>query len=250
MKFCRQCGNEIMDESVICPKCGCATGVAGSPVTNASTTSGNSGLITAAKILMIVGTIITGCTGFLIPLAWCIPMTVIYWGKVKRGEPVSVAFKVCSLLFVSMLGGIFMLVSNETAARPATIPADAVPAYASDDEEMSYAVAPKNTKAFSIVSMVTGIVSVAIGGFIGCCCSAGLGAIIAIPCGIAAVVFAIVSRVKNGRFSAMDIVGLSLGSFGILSAIIVLILSFVSSSLITSFYAKMFEASNSSYYYY
>jgi len=26
MKFCSKCGNELFDEAVICPKCGCATG--------------------------------------------------------------------------------------------------------------------------------------------------------------------------------------------------------------------------------
>ena len=26
MKYCRECGSEIMDKAVICPKCGCSTG--------------------------------------------------------------------------------------------------------------------------------------------------------------------------------------------------------------------------------
>ena len=26
MKFCTKCGNELFDEAVICPKCGCAAG--------------------------------------------------------------------------------------------------------------------------------------------------------------------------------------------------------------------------------
>ena len=26
MKYCEKCGNELMDEAVICPKCGCVTG--------------------------------------------------------------------------------------------------------------------------------------------------------------------------------------------------------------------------------
>lgn len=25
MKFCSKCGNELLDEAVVCPKCGCAT---------------------------------------------------------------------------------------------------------------------------------------------------------------------------------------------------------------------------------
>lgn len=26
MKYCNKCGNELLDEAVICPKCGCASG--------------------------------------------------------------------------------------------------------------------------------------------------------------------------------------------------------------------------------
>lgn len=25
MKFCSKCGNQLLDEAVVCPKCGCAT---------------------------------------------------------------------------------------------------------------------------------------------------------------------------------------------------------------------------------
>ncbi|MBQ7387545.1 MAG: hypothetical protein IJW03_05225 [Clostridia bacterium] len=25
MKYCNKCGNELFDEAVVCPKCGCAT---------------------------------------------------------------------------------------------------------------------------------------------------------------------------------------------------------------------------------
>ena len=107
MKFCSKCGNEIMDEAVICPKCGCA-------VENAQKEQPipQSGLKTAAKVFMILGTIFWALF-WLIPLCWCLPMTIIYFGKVNRGEKVSVAFKVCSLLFVSLIGGILMLCDKE-----------------------------------------------------------------------------------------------------------------------------------------
>ena len=26
MKYCEKCGNQLMDEAVMCPKCGCAAG--------------------------------------------------------------------------------------------------------------------------------------------------------------------------------------------------------------------------------
>ena len=44
-----------------------------------------------------------------LPLAWVIPMTVNYFKKTKAGKPMTVAFKVCMLLFVNLLVGVFML---------------------------------------------------------------------------------------------------------------------------------------------
>lgn len=45
-------------------------------------------------------------------LAWTIPMFVSYNRKTKRGEQVSTAFKVCTLLFVNLIAGILMLCDN------------------------------------------------------------------------------------------------------------------------------------------
>ena len=107
MKFCSKCGNEIMDEAVICPKCGCACGdlKKEQPIPP-------SGLKIAAKVFMVIGTV---CMAFLylIPLCWCLPMTIIYFGRVNRGEKISVAFKVCSLIFVNIIAGILMLCDKD-----------------------------------------------------------------------------------------------------------------------------------------
>ncbi len=107
--YCSKCGNEIMEEAVICPKCGCATGKQFDRRENVQREN-KSTLSTIAKVFMILGTVIMGL--YLIPLAWCIPMTVSYCKKIKSGEPISTAFKVCSLLFVSLIGGILMLCDN------------------------------------------------------------------------------------------------------------------------------------------
>lgn len=109
MKFCTHCGREIMEEAVVCPGCGCS--VAAASVATAAPVAKSSGLATAAKVFMVLGTIIMGI--YLIPLAWCIPMTVTYFNKVKNNQPVGTGFKVCCLLFVSLLGGIFMLCDKE-----------------------------------------------------------------------------------------------------------------------------------------
>ncbi len=107
--YCSKCGNEIMEEAVICPKCGCATGKQLASRENVQREN-KSTLSTIAKVFMILGTVIMGF--YLIPLAWCIPMTISYCKKIKNGEPISTAFKVCSLLFVSLIGGILMLCDN------------------------------------------------------------------------------------------------------------------------------------------
>lgn len=108
MKYCRSCGNELLDEAVVCPKCGCAVEGAKNPVI----ASKPSGLKSVANVFMILGCIV-GAGAFLIPLAWCIPMTMTYNKKIQSGEPVSVGFKVCCLLFVSFIAGIIMLCDNE-----------------------------------------------------------------------------------------------------------------------------------------
>ena len=103
--YCSKCGAEINDEAVICPKCGCETGYKKKSVDNT-----NEILRMVAKILMLISTIAFGI--FILPLAWCIPMTVHYWKKVGRNEPVSTAFKVCTLIFVNTVSGILMLCDN------------------------------------------------------------------------------------------------------------------------------------------
>ena len=107
MKFCTHCGAELVDDAVVCTSCGRL--IASNPVAPKP----ESGLSTAAKVLMILGTVIMAFTTYGIGLAWCIPMTVSYFKKIKNGLPISTGFKVCSLLFVSMIGGILMLCDKD-----------------------------------------------------------------------------------------------------------------------------------------
>lgn len=71
----------------------------------------SNGMQTACKVLMIISTVVMGL--YLIPLAWCIPMTVSYSNKIKTGQPISTGFKVCTLLFVNTIAGILMLVDKD-----------------------------------------------------------------------------------------------------------------------------------------
>ena len=108
--FCTKCGESINDDAVICPKCGCATGYSGNynPYAQRNT---NPKLKKVAKAFMIVGTVFSGL--YLLPLIWCLPMTLSYSEKIKNGERVSTGFKVCCLLFVNMVAGILMLCDND-----------------------------------------------------------------------------------------------------------------------------------------
>ena len=67
----------------------------------------NSGSITAIKVFLIIGCIAGGF--MLIPLAWCIPMTVSVFRTYNQGCDVSTGMKVCTLLFVNLVAGIIML---------------------------------------------------------------------------------------------------------------------------------------------
>ncbi len=62
-------------------------------------------------ILCLITTIV--CAIAIIPLAWMIPMTVISWGIYKGTKRNTVAFGVCTLLFVSVIGGILLLCSTK-----------------------------------------------------------------------------------------------------------------------------------------
>lgn len=50
---------------------------------------------------------------FIIPLAWMVPMTVYSWNLYKGKRPNTTAFGVCTLIFLNLVSGILLLVSNK-----------------------------------------------------------------------------------------------------------------------------------------
>ena len=102
--YCTNCGNEINEQAVICPSCGVPTGNYEKFSIKATKTNDRG----ASKAFMILACILS-IAGLLIPLAWCLPMTIVYFKKVNRGEDVGTGFKVCTLLFVNTIAGILML---------------------------------------------------------------------------------------------------------------------------------------------
>ena len=103
--FCRKCGKRLVENAAICPDCH-------TPTSRVGQTTQQTGYIAptynyiASKIFMVLGCILSGLT--IIPLFWCIPMTAHLFDCAKRGITPGTGFKVCSMLFVSFLGGIFM----------------------------------------------------------------------------------------------------------------------------------------------
>lgn len=106
LKYCSHCGAELLDAAVICVKCGCSTQNQVQFVTQAAAAKDDT-LDVVIKIVLIIACVIQGIV--LLPLAWCIPMTVSIFKKINSGEPISTGLKVCTLLFVSLLGGICLL---------------------------------------------------------------------------------------------------------------------------------------------
>ena len=66
-----------------------------------------SGLMSAAKVFMVIGCILSGLS--LIPLIWTIPMTKKLFKNAEEGVELSTGFKICTLIFVSFIAGILLL---------------------------------------------------------------------------------------------------------------------------------------------
>lgn len=112
MKYCTHCGTEMMDEAVHCSNCGfCSDSSYELNVSKNISDNNISGLKTAAKIFMLMSCVTVGI--LLIPLIWIIPMTVSYFNLVNNNKPISIEFKICTLLFVNVIAGILMLCDND-----------------------------------------------------------------------------------------------------------------------------------------
>mgnify|MGYP000849841131 CR=1 FL=1 len=53
MKYCSKCGNELLDEAVICPKCGCPVAAEGVPVVPSAPTLKNAKIKSASTLNLI-----------------------------------------------------------------------------------------------------------------------------------------------------------------------------------------------------
>lgn len=114
--YCSKCGNEVLDEAVVCPKCGCLINETitinnGSGVRKYNNSDEISSTKRTAKAFMLLGCIVS--VFGLIPLLWTIPMYCSYCRKIETVERVSTGFKICCLLFVNTIAGIIMLCDKD-----------------------------------------------------------------------------------------------------------------------------------------
>ena len=67
-------------------------------------------LLLVAFIFMIITTVSLGV--LIIPLAWCIPMTIHCYRCYEGQEKASIGFAICTLIFVSLVAGILLIVES------------------------------------------------------------------------------------------------------------------------------------------
>ena len=108
MKYCTHCGAEILDDAVICVKCGCKVEPEKTVIVQ---NQDDDTMNTVIKIFLILGCISQGW--LLVPLAWCIPITVSIFHAMRDKRPISTGLKVCTLLFVNLVAGICLLCKND-----------------------------------------------------------------------------------------------------------------------------------------
>ena len=115
MKYCAKCGASCQDDARFCEKCGheFEKPIQGEVVDNkkkSSSPTTNEVLSVIALVLMIISTVLMGFA--LIPLLWCIPMTLHYNKLREKKQKPTLGFAICSLIFVSVFAGIIMIVQS------------------------------------------------------------------------------------------------------------------------------------------
>ena len=140
--FCPNCGAQLPDNSFVCSSCGASVDPIPQPNTPpqgayqqpyyppqgtyqqpvypaysaAQKTARDDGMAIAIKVLLILSCI-AGASACLVPLAWCLPMTISIWKSLDNHEPISDAMKICTLIFVNLVAGILLLCDDESKMR-------------------------------------------------------------------------------------------------------------------------------------
>ena len=123
MKYCIYCGAQAQDDAAFCVRCGRGFATAeqsaqpapqpvAQPVAQPVQTQDET-LSVIVKVFLILGCISQGW--LLLPLLWCIPLTVAVFNSFRDKRPIGTGMKVCVLLFVNMIAGICLLCMNDNA---------------------------------------------------------------------------------------------------------------------------------------
>ena len=121
MKYCINCGAQLDDFATFCSCCGAnpdgggggqhpgygprpGGGSSAVPVQDSTTA-------TIIKVFLIIGCIIEGAA--ILPLAWCIPITISIFRSLRSGRTIGTGMKVCVLLLVSRVAGIILLCASD-----------------------------------------------------------------------------------------------------------------------------------------
>lgn len=122
MKYCYHCGSAMEDDAMFCSNCGTSVANGNGAQQNAQPmyaqpypqsypqqTSQNSDMLSIANVFFILGTVLLSICTLCIALAWCLPMRSAINARIARRQPIGVALKVCTLLFVSVVADILYL---------------------------------------------------------------------------------------------------------------------------------------------
>jgi len=144
IKYCSHCGSQLKEGADFCVNCGCRA--TPEPSNQAKSVNKDKILTMIAQVFMVmtcaeVGIIALVFIGLanlvgmvsvysaefffviffitlafvsLVPLAWCIPMTVYLFKSAKENKPVSMTYKICTLIFVNIVAGILLLCRKES----------------------------------------------------------------------------------------------------------------------------------------
>lgn len=144
--YCKHCGKEIDDRAVFCPNCGTETDNAKIYQQNIQPQPvANRGLVTAAKVFIIIGIVLGVCNIFssavdvieeliytayegqayyltlyiielIVSVVWLIPNIIfgaVALNKIKACVKPSVGVSVCVLIFTNVIGGILLLCTKD-----------------------------------------------------------------------------------------------------------------------------------------
>lgn len=110
--FCTHCGAKMPISFPICTNCGKSLkGESNSDYDFTSTKPDLKVFRIITFVLMILSTI--AYASLIVPLIWCIPMTVAYWDMIQKNKKPSMTFKICTLIFVGIIPGILMLCEDQ-----------------------------------------------------------------------------------------------------------------------------------------